>query len=95
MIGQQLDIADSIDTMVNTGIAHNAKDSDSDDDTAHALSAGYFFFPSQYVLCSLVPTREERLLYGWKSLCTCIPGFQKLGRASGKALWYWVSLEMT
>ena len=43
MIGRQLDIADSIDTMVNTGIAHDAKDSDSDDDAAHALSARYFF----------------------------------------------------
>jgi len=39
MIGGQLDIADSIDAMVNTGIAHNAKDSDSDDDAKHALSA--------------------------------------------------------
>jgi len=50
---------------------------------------GIFFFPSRYVLCSLVPTREERLLYGWKSLCTCIPGFQKhmLGLSTVRKLW--------
>jgi len=41
----------------------------------HYLHSNFFFCLD--VLCSLVPTREERLLYGWKSLCTCIPGFQK------------------
>ena len=65
----------TVDSVVNFGIRHEAPDDDSDIEPKTLTTQLVKYHVPCSIVCS-VNDREKRLLYSWKVICGVIPGFR-------------------